>query len=466
MTGCGWNMEWFLLHVLSNIEGHARSIAKTLRLRSATGTTRHKKARRIGYWISLGKSVENRTFSPQPYRDVFTGVFSQRYPTANAAHNVGRPFQGAHIVTLLLLLVTTTAYSRSTDDCTSWPLWQQFKSLYVSNDGRVIDASTPARITTSEGQSYALLFALAANDRAAFDVLLHWTENNLAAGDLATTLPAWQWGRSNDNQWRVLDSNPASDADVWMAYALSEAGRLWREPRYTQLGFALSEHILRDEVMAIPRLGLTLLPGPRGFVEGDAWRLNASYMPLHVLRYLGVTHNKLWNEVATSSLQVILASAPHGFAADWIEYRTDTGFMTDRSTRGVGSYNAIRVYLWAGMLHANDPAYPQLTQQLAPALKQFAGQARPAEQIDVNTLEAIGTGSPGFAAALVPLLLRAKHNEVAALRADIQQHALHNNQAYFSDALTLFGLGASDGWLRFDSHGQLLPNWRTSCAAH
>ena len=42
--------------------------------------------------------------------------------------------------------------------------------------------------TTSEGQSYALFFALAANDREAFDKILLWTENNLADGSLKALL--------------------------------------------------------------------------------------------------------------------------------------------------------------------------------------------------------------------------------------------------------------------------------------
>ena len=62
-------------------------------------------------------------------------------------------------------------------------------------------------ITTSEGQSYALFFALLANDKASFDKLLEWTEVHLSEGDLSTRLPAWQWG-IKQNQGQILDSNP------------------------------------------------------------------------------------------------------------------------------------------------------------------------------------------------------------------------------------------------------------------
>lgn len=47
-----------------------------------------------------------------------------------------------------------------------WPAWEQFKKEYISAEGRIIDPSDARKITTSEGQSYGLFFALAANDRS------------------------------------------------------------------------------------------------------------------------------------------------------------------------------------------------------------------------------------------------------------------------------------------------------------
>src|ERR1700733_8236993 len=71
----------------------------------------------------------------------------------------------------------------------TWPLWEKYAGRFISVDGRVVD---PMRgdITTSEGQSYALFFALVNNDRARFDLLFQWTVANLASGDLGTHLPA------------------------------------------------------------------------------------------------------------------------------------------------------------------------------------------------------------------------------------------------------------------------------------
>src|SRR5262249_22420540 len=115
------------------------------------------------------------------------------------------------------------------------PLWKSYSNGFLDGQIRVVDRDAGDR-TTSEAQAYAMFFALVANDRPRFDGLLHWTEKNLASGDLSMHLPAWLWGKDRNDHWGVVDSNSASDADVWMAYTLLEAGKAWNEPRYTTLG--------------------------------------------------------------------------------------------------------------------------------------------------------------------------------------------------------------------------------------
>jgi endoglucanase len=140
-----------------------------------------------------------------------------------------------------------------------WTLWDSYAARFIDAQGRVIDHTAGDR-TTSEGQAYALFFALANNDRATFDRLLTWTQANLANGDLETHLPAWLWGKNKDGEWKTLDANPASDADVWMAYTLVEAGRLWRAPIYTRLGRRMMVQIASSEVADLPGFGPVLLP--------------------------------------------------------------------------------------------------------------------------------------------------------------------------------------------------------------
>ena len=192
----------------------------------------------------------------------------------------------------LLVLAVMFACSHALAASCAWPDWEHFKQGTLSADGRVIDASTPEQVTVSEGQAYALFFALVANDRTTFDRVLNWTQNNLAQGDLTRHLPAWQWGRLTKKDagqgWGVLDSNAASDADIWIAYTLLEAGRLWRERSYTALGTVLARAIVAQETAVLPGLGRTVLPGPVGFhPQDDVWRLNPSYVPRSEERRVG-----------------------------------------------------------------------------------------------------------------------------------------------------------------------------------
>jgi endoglucanase len=361
-----------------------------------------------------------------------------------------------------VILSTTIADAASN---AQWPAWERFKQLYISADGRVIDDSVPEQITTSEGQSYALFFALVANDRETFARLLRWTQNNLARGDLAKALPAWQWGRASDGTWRVLDPNSASDSDLWIAYTLLEAGRLWCDPSYTALGRSVTARILREEVTFVPGLGPTLLPGPKGFVAQQTWRLNASYVPIQVLRTIARhAKDKLWNDVIQSSERLILASAPRGFAADWIQYRAGEGFIVDRDSRGIGSYNAIRVYLWAGTLAPADPLFSKFARQLAPMMLSAAERSAPVESVDTRTLAMQGNGSPGFSAALLPMFTNAKQTAaLVAHRARVETEALRGGGAYYSDVLSLFGLGWVESHYRFDAAGQVQLKWQPAC---
>ena len=118
---------------------------------------------------------------------------------------------------LAVLAITSTLgllpQGASAQSC-NWPAWDSYKKAMMSSDGRIIDGSSAQMITTSEGQSYGLFFALLGNDKKSFATILEWTRNNLAGGSLEAHLPAWQWGLAKNGKWQILDSNNASDADL------------------------------------------------------------------------------------------------------------------------------------------------------------------------------------------------------------------------------------------------------------
>ncbi len=364
----------------------------------------------------------------------------------------------------------TLPFSAARAGCHRWPAWERFAAAYVSDDGRVIDHDSAERLTVSEGQAYALLFALVAGDRARFDSLLTWTTNNLAAGDLDGHLPAWSWGHRSNDTWGVLDPNSAADADLWLAYVLFEASRLWRVPAYADHAKNLAARILREETAVVPGLGRALLPAPHGFVSADGWRLNPSYTPLQVLRLLGrVTGEPAWNDIATQSVRIIRGTTPLGFAPDWTRYQAASGFSADPSGRIDGSWAAIRVYLWAGMLSPDDPARGPMLAKLRPMAELVAQRATPPQTINTHTGEASGEGPAGFSAALVPFL-QAEGNSRAAARerrraALAATGAIDAGHGYYDAVLTLFGLGFAEHRYLFAADGALRVPGTVKCAA-
>src|SRR5215470_15657243 len=109
--------------------------------------------------------------------------------------------------------------------------WHAYVQRFIQQDGRVIDHSAGA-ISTSEGQSYAMLRAVWIGDRETFDKTFNWAVNNLNSGIRMDHLWAWKWGKDAKGKWGVLDKAFASDADQDAALALILASRVWREEKY------------------------------------------------------------------------------------------------------------------------------------------------------------------------------------------------------------------------------------------
>ncbi|WP_439899775.1 cellulose synthase complex periplasmic endoglucanase BcsZ [Paraburkholderia phymatum] len=349
-----------------------------------------------------------------------------------------------------------------------WPRWQGFLQQFVSADGRVIDVGSADERTVSEGQAYALFFALVANDRASFDRILRWTEVSLAQGDLATHLPAWLWGRRTDGDFAVLDANAASDADLWIAYALLEAGELWGERSYFARGALLAKHVLDAETAYVPGLGLTLLPGPVGFhPEPDLWRVNPSYSPPQVLRGIGtrLPSDARWARVVESGSRVLLDTAPLGYAPDWALYHRGQGFQPDAETHAVSAYNAIRVYLWTGTMNTRDPLSNRLAERFKPYADFIASHGAPPETIDaVSGKPGENMGNAGFSAATLPFLDALGRVPLAdAQVARIDTLDAQTPPGYYSSVLSLFGLGWRDGRYRFAADGTLDVRWSAAC---
>ena len=365
----------------------------------------------------------------------------------------------------ILLVLAFWSAPLAAETPVNWPLWDSFRRQTIQSDGRVIERRAADR-TTSEAQAYALFFALVANDRRQFEVLLSWTVNNLARGNLHSQQPAWLWGLDSASQWRVLDANPAADADFWLAYTLIEAGRLWRVPDYTAVGLSLLRQIQRSQQVALTGFGPSILPGRHGFVLSPSrWRLNPSYfVPQQLHVFAQADPAGPWQAMA-EKLPVLLRNAsPAGFVADWIVYDADQGWQPDTETGPIGSYDAIRMYLWVGMMDPADPSRAVLLRSIEGMRR--ALQTAPSTIESVHTVTGAGRGKTpaGFTAALLPYLIAQRDTALAErlllqLRATQQKEFLSAQSAYYDQVLALFGLGFMEKRFRFNVRGELVPSW-------
>jgi len=368
-------------------------------------------------------------------------------------------------------MLAGTAMARECHSSEPWPLWKAYVKAFSSKDGRFIDRAAHDR-TTSEAQAYGLFHSLVANDREQFDLSLRWTEANLAKGDLRSNLPAWNWGGDEKNQWHVLDDASAADADLWMAYALLEAGRLWCEPRYVILAEQIVAQVVRQEVKDLPGLGPMVLPGPRGFQpDKDSWRLNPSYFPLSVLRRLDSARlTGPWKAVINSTLRMFRqASSRDGFMPDWIVYHRERGFIPDGEKERVGSYDAIRNYLWAALVPDDDPDKATIAGRLLGMYRYFKRIGRIPELVDgVAPPNDAPSGPAGFYASLLPMARDMGDEEVfrqltAELSARKQGDLYDSPPKYYDQNLILFAQGFIEGRYRFAVDGKLEPRWEKRC---
>ena len=396
----------------------------------------------------------------------------------------------------LLLLVPFVLLLGGTGGCKQGPspLWSAYASHFIDGQGRVIDPQGGNR-TTSEGQSYALFFALVNNDQTRFEQVLKWTQTNLGQGDLGTHLPAWLWGKSKEGDWKPLDPNPAADSDVWIAYSLVEAGRLWNKPAYANLGRQMMGLVARQEVAELPGFGMMLMPGPTAlFTHKGTWTVNPSYLPLFIFeRFSAIQPAGPWGAIAMNIPKLMRQSSRHGFAMDWADYVPSDGFYpapapgagqpaqdkkkeqkTDAKTEQkpdpppppVGSYDAIRVYLWAGMLGEGQTRTDMIG--AISGMGSYLGRhGAPPEKVSDQGIPLEQDGPVGFSAAVLPYLRAFPDAERTAAQQQIRMSAqldqasglYGKNPAYYDQNLILFATGFLDERFRFGPRGELTVEW-------
>ena len=258
--------------------------------------------------------------------------------------------------------------------------WTEFKARFVASDGRVVDDAN-GNVSHSEGQGYAMLLAVGADDSVAFSRLWGWTSRELYRRP--DGLASWRWMPNASPH--ITDSNNATDGDLLVAWALLRAAKAWNSPEYRDSARRIALAVGRHATFQSP-FGLSLKPGASGFdaagmVDGPV--VNLSYWVFPALAALPEVAAEVdWAALTKSGLALIAAArfGPGDLPSDWVSLKG-----APEPARGFPhefGYNAIRIPLylaWGGV------GTPDL---YAPFLKLARDGAIP-------TVVDVSTGLPG-----------------------------------------------------------------------
>jgi endoglucanase len=152
-----------------------------------------------------------------------------------------------------------------------------------------------------------------------------------------------------------------------------------------------------------------------------------------------------------------------GVAPDLFVVDSRGAVMQDTERAPSGSYDAIRVYLWAGMSGADGE---ELVRLLTPYAAFIRTLGSPPEHVDPVTGTATKSDfSPiGYSGAVLPFLSALGDHESLErqrerLRVAAMSAARGGSTNYYDQALILFGKGWLDGRYAFDNQGRLRPDW-------
>ena len=224
--------------------------------------------------------------------------------------------------------------------------WHMFQQRFITAQGRVMD-DAQNHATHSEGQGYAMLLALAFNDRETFDRLWRWSRKHLQVRQHDHLL-AWLW---DPKQQHVADTNNATDGDVIAAWALLRAAKHW-----DAVDYALdAKEILKDLTKLEVEMNgfLLLLPASQGFQTEQSITINPSYFIFPAYRELAsLDTTNHWQRLYHDALAV-LEHARFGLwelPPDWLDVSAQ-GISVAKNRPAWFSYDAIRIPLhtaWGG----------------------------------------------------------------------------------------------------------------------
>jgi endoglucanase len=233
----------------------------------------------------------------------------------------------------------------------------------------------------------------------------------------------------------------------------------------------MAEQIAIQEVLFLEGLGPTLLPGPEGFrPKPGVYQLNASYSPLQVL--LGLSRHLPegpWAAMAQHLPKLVHGSSRKGVVLDWVAYKEKDGFSDSPLPRpeALASYDAIRVYLWAGMLDPRTPGRDAILDSIQGLARHLLHSTIPPAVIHAAGKVRERRSGPGFSAASIPYLdalgqtvLAGQQRQRLASFFDASTGLYDSPPRYYDQNLALFATGWSEARFRFGTDGALIVPWK------
>ncbi|MCJ2060156.1 glycosyl hydrolase family 8 [Methylobacterium sp. J-048] len=233
--------------------------------------------------------------------------------------------------------------------------WRAYKARFITEQGRVVDTANGG-ISHSEGQGYGMLLAVAAGDRETFERIWTWTRANLMVRD--DQLLAWRW--EPDKRPAVADMNDASDGDLLVAWALTEATEAWHDPSHRVAGRRIAVELGRKLILPRTPQGPLILPAVAGFSaeeRPDGPVVNLSYWIFPAFDRVSLLAPEFDWSALTRSGRRLLAAARFGagrLPVEWVSLsgsapRPAAGFPVEFG------YNALRIPLYLAMAGVTDP---------------------------------------------------------------------------------------------------------------
>ncbi len=204
--------------------------------------------------------------------------------------------------------------------------FRTYKKFFFRTYGQIIDPDSG--ITTSEGQSYAMLRAVWLEDKEAFDGSWEWTQDHLQHRE-DDSLISWKWVVD-----KLEDSTNATDADEDIALALLFAYKQWGDETYLESAqeiiYDLGEH-------AVVKIDDTHYFMPAHWESIEQWNgylFNPSYLsPASYRIFAMVDPDHEWDQIADDSYKILnkigqMEGNSTYLPADWILVDKETGELS------------------------------------------------------------------------------------------------------------------------------------------